>query len=159
MLFYKYQNFWSFNDHEWTNIPSSHHKRHCIEIYTWRNVTAIRQLNRPPEVNITLINQNLVLFFRWMQPNTLNFMQYFSGKTKIISLSFTLCLINVCNFVENVFLKQTKRQTYLFSEIFNLLTKTPKLHQQQGPMNQSRAKISSIKLVFYGKSHVEIDLT
>ena len=48
MLFYKYQNFWSFNDHEWTNIPSSHHKRHCIEIYTCWNVTAIRQLNRPP---------------------------------------------------------------------------------------------------------------
>ena len=103
MLFYKYQNFWSFNDHEWTNIPSSHHKRHCIEIYTCWNVTANRQLNRSPEVNITLIIQNLILFFRWRQPNTLNFMQYFSGKTKIISLSFTLCLTHVCNFVENVF--------------------------------------------------------
>ena len=54
---------------------------------------------------------------------------------------------------------QTKLQTYLFSEIFNLLTKTPKLHWQQGPMNQSRAKIPSIHLVFYGKSPVETDLT
>ena len=90
MLFYKFQSFWSFNDHEWTNIPNSHYKRHCIKIYTCWNVTTIRQLNRPPEVNITLIIQNLVLFFHWMQPNTLNFMQYFSAKTKIISLSFTL---------------------------------------------------------------------
>ena len=60
MLFYKYQSFWSINDHEWTNIPSSHYKRHCIKIkiYTCWNVTTIRQLNRPPEVNITLIIQN-----------------------------------------------------------------------------------------------------
>ena len=51
--------------------------------------------------------------------------------------------------------KQTKLQTYLFSEIFNLLTKTPKLHRQQGPMIQSRAKIPRIHLVFYEKSPVE----
>ena len=112
MLFYKYQNFWSFNDHEWTNILSNHHKRHCIKIYTCWNVTAIRQLNRPPEVNITLIIQNLVLFFRWMKPSTLNFIQYFSAKTKIISLSFTLCLTHVCNFVENVFLKANKTSNF-----------------------------------------------
>ena len=54
---------------------------------------------------------------------------------------------------------QTQLQTYLFSEIFNLFTKTPKLHRQQGRMNQSRAKIPSIHLVFYGKSPVETDLT
>ena len=108
MLSYKYQSFWSFNHHEWTNIPNSHYKRHCIKIYTCWNVTTIRQLNRPPEVNITLIIQNLVLFLHWMQPKTLNFMQYFSAKTKIISLSFTLCLTHVCNFVENVFWKANK---------------------------------------------------
>ena len=83
-------------------------KGNCIKIYTCWNVTAIRQLNRPPEVNITLIIQNLVLFFLWMQLNTLNFMQYFSAKTKIISLSFTLCLTHECNFVENVFWKANK---------------------------------------------------
>ena len=55
--------------------------------------------------------------------------------------------------------KQTKLQTCLFSEIFNLRTKTPKLHRQQGPMIQSRAKIPSIQLVFYVKSPVETDLT
>ena len=55
--------------------------------------------------------------------------------------------------------KQTKFQAYVISEIFNLLTKTPKLHRQQGPMIQSMAKIPSIYLVFYEKSHVEIDLT
>ena len=27
------------NDHEWTNISSSHYKRHCIKIYTCWNVT------------------------------------------------------------------------------------------------------------------------
>ena len=57
------------------------------------------------------------------------------------------------------FSKQTKLQTYIISEIFNLLTKTPKLHQQQGLIIQSRAKIPSIHIVFYGKSHVETDLT
>ena len=108
MLFNKYQSFWSFNHHEWTNIPNSHYKRHCIKNYTCWNVTTIRQLNRPPEVNITLIIQNLVLFFHWMQPNTLNLMQYFSAKTKIISLSLTLCLTHVCNFVENVFWRANK---------------------------------------------------
>ena len=158
MLFYKNQSFWSFNHHEWTNIPNSHHKRHCIKINTCWDVTTIRQLNRPPEVNITLIIQNLVLFFHWMQPNTPNFMQYFSAKTKIISLSFTLCLTHVCNFVENVFWK-AKLQTDLFPAIFNLLNKTPKLHRQQGPMIQSRAKIPRFHLVFYGKSSVETDLT
>ena len=115
MLFYKHQSFWSFNHHEWTNIPNSHYKRHHIKIYTCWNVTTIRQLNRPPEVNITLIIQKLVLFFHWMQPNTLNFMQYFSAKTKIISLSFTLCLTHVCNFVENVFWNANK---YSNSPIF-----------------------------------------
>ena len=55
--------------------------------------------------------------------------------------------------------KQTKLQIYLISEIVNLLAKTPKLHRQQGPMMQSRAKIPSIHLVFYGKSHVETGLT
>ena len=55
--------------------------------------------------------------------------------------------------------KQTKLQIYLISEIFNLLAKAPKLHRQQGPMIQSRAKIPSIHLVFYGKSHEETDLT
>ena len=55
--------------------------------------------------------------------------------------------------------KQTKLQNYLISEIFNILAKTPKLHRQQGPMIQSGAKIPSIHLVFYGKSHVETDLT
>ena len=114
MLLYKYQSFWSFNHHEWTNIPSSHYKRHCIKIYTCWNVTTIRQLNRPPEVNITVIIQNLVLFFHWMQPNTLNFVQYFSAKTTIIGLSFTLCLPHVCNFVKTVFLesKQNFKLTY-----------------------------------------------
>ena len=62
MLFYKYQSFWSFNHHECTNIPSSHYKRYCIKIYTCWNVTTIRQLNRPPEVNISLIIQNLFFF-------------------------------------------------------------------------------------------------
>ena len=89
-------------------VKSRTYKRHCIKIYTCWNVTTIRQLNRPPMVNITLIIQNLVLFFHWMQPNTLNFMQYFSAKTKIISLSFTLCLTHVCKFVENVFWKANK---------------------------------------------------
>ena len=55
--------------------------------------------------------------------------------------------------------KQTKFQTYLFSEIYNLIIKTTKLHRQQDPMIQSRAKIPNIHLVFYGKSPVEIDLT
>ena len=124
MLFYKYQSFWSFNHHEWKNIPSSHYKRYCIKIYTCWNVTTIRQLNRPPEVNITLIIQNFVLFFHWMQPNTLNFMQYFSAKTKIISLSFTLCLTHECNFVENVFwkaLKQNFKLTYFLKYSISLL--------------------------------------
>ena len=57
------------------------------------------------------------------------------------------------------FEKQTTFQTYQFSEILNILTKTPKLHRQQGPMIQSRTKILRIHLVYYGKSPVETDLT
>ena len=117
-------------------------KGNCIKIYTCWNVTAIRQLNRPSEVNITLIIQNLVLFFLWMQPNTLNFMQYFSAKTKIITLSFTLCLTHECNFVENVFWKADKTSKLpIFRNILSSYENT-KIALTAGPNESIQVKNS-----------------
>ena len=115
-------------------------------------MTTIRQLNRPPEVYITLIIQNLVLFFHWMQPNTPNFMQYFSAKTKIISLSFTLCLPQVCNFVENVFRKANKTSNlFIFRNVlggtqplFIALSTTQEIYS--GVTNYKRILVISLAL-------------
>ena len=52
MSFYRYQRFWSVNNHTLMDVPSSHYKRHCITICTCWNVSTISHLNRPSELNI-----------------------------------------------------------------------------------------------------------
>ena len=93
---------WQITYDKGMSIPSSHYKRHCIKICTYWNESTISQLNRPPEVNITLIIPNLVLFFHWMQLNTLDFMKYFGAKSNITSWSLILWMTLGCNIVENM---------------------------------------------------------